>query len=149
MQKTMMQTRPLDQQNTAPHPPCVQPHDQQSNRSSENLHQSQVKAVRSKQKVPSAVASPEQNFKFAEQAGFTKYEFDLFEDALGGGNTIVHELWWHGMREDFLNQPVWNDQAEHALMMMCKDGLGPALETILGNHSEWKRIIAKWDCRTQ
>ena len=103
----------------------------------------QVKAVRSKQKPPTS--TPEQNLKFAEDAGFTKYEFDTFEEALGGWNSIVHEHWWKGMREDFLNQPEWNDQAEHAITMMCKDGLGPALETILGNHSEWKRIVQKWE----
>lgn len=117
----------------------------QANQQSLNQHpnKQQVKAVRSKQKPPST--TPEQNLKFAEDAGFTKYEFDLFEEALGGGNSIVHEHWWKGMREDFLNQPNWNDQAEHALTMMCRDGLGPALETILGEHAEWKRIVAKWE----
>ena len=116
---------------------------QQSNHQQNQSNQQQVKAVRSKQKAPTT--TPEQNLKFAEDAGFTKYEFDTFEEALGGWNSIVHEHWWKGMREDFLNQPEWNDQAEHAITMMCSDGLGPALETILGNHSEWKRIVEKWE----
>ena len=102
--------------------------------------QKQVKSVRSKQKVPT---TPEENLKFALNAGFSKYDYERFEEALGDSNSVVHEHWWPGMKADFLNKKVWNEQAQHAIMMMCRDGLGPALETILGNHPEWIKLMSE------
>lgn len=87
--------------------------------------------------------SREENLKFALDSGFTQYEFDLFEEALNGWNSVIHEVWWKGMREDFLNRKVWSKEAENAIMMMCRDGLGPGLEVLLGKHPEWNRIMKK------
>lgn len=85
----------------------------------------------------------EENLNFALESGFTKYEFDLFEESLGGWNSVIHEVWWKGMRDDFLNRESWSKEAENAIMMMCRDGLGPGLEVLLGNHPEWNRIMKK------
>jgi len=89
----------------------------------------------------------EENLEFALKEGFTKEEFDNFSSALQGNN-IVHEHWWKGIKNDFLLKDKWSEQAEYAVMAMCKDGLGPALNTILCNHSEWKRIMAKAESKT-
>jgi uncharacterized membrane protein YheB (UPF0754 family) len=87
------------------------------------------------------------NLQFALKEGFTEEEFNNFSNALQGSiqgpNSVVHEHWWKGIKNDFLSKNKWSEQAEYAIMAMCKDGLGPALETILSDHSEWKRIMAK------
>lgn len=114
-----------------------------SQQQSQQSQQKQSNAARPRPGEKYTPKSREENLKFALESGFTTYDFDLFEEALNGWNSVIHEVWWKGMREDFLNRKVWSKEAENAIMMMCRDGLGPGLEVLLGQHPEWNRIMKK------
>lgn len=93
---------------------------------------------------PQSVAPPqiskEEALQLALDSGFSEDEFNRFQAALGGWNSIQHDMWWPMMRSEFLSKEEWDDDMRGGLMMMCRDGLGGALDVILGEHDEWKKF---------
>jgi hypothetical protein len=84
------------------------------------------------------IISPDWGLKYALEAGFTEDDYNRFNDTVNVD--VDYEKWWSMIRTEFLNRQKWEMDQQMMLMGMCEDGLGPALDTIMGEHAEWVKF---------